>query len=158
LLAALGEVVSEGWFEEDEADLFRSATSAGGTVFVLRVDAARAEAALEALRAREDVLYAEPVVQMHLLSWTPDDPGFAKQWHLRAAGAPKAWETARGSGVTVAVIDTGVAPVDDLEAARLLPGHNFLPGAKPDDAVDDHGHGTHVAGTIAQTTGNGVGV
>ena len=54
------------------------------------------------------------------------------------------------------IIDTGIAPVDDLDPARLLGGHNFLTGG--DDAADDHGHGTHVAGTVAQTTDNGVGV
>jgi serine protease len=88
--------------------------------------------------------------------WVPDDPQFAQQWHLKAAGAPVAWDSARGAGVTVAIIDTGIAPVDDLDPARLLKGHNFLTGGE--DAADDHGHGTHVAGTVAQTTDNGVGV
>jgi len=54
------------------------------------------------------------------------------------------------------VIDTGIYPVDDLDPARLLKGWNFV--AHNDDARDDHAHGTHVAGTIAQSTGNGVGV
>ena len=99
--------------------------------------------------------FAEPVVRVHGL-WQPDDPDFAKQWHLKAAGAPAAWDTTRGAGVTVAVIDTGIAPVDDLDPERIVAGHNFLTGG--DDARDDHFHGTHVAGTVAQSTGNGVGV
>src|SRR5207248_843622 len=107
------------------------------------------------LRRRPDVHFAEPVVRVEAL-WVPDDPQFAQQWHLKAAGAPSAWDSARGAGVTVAIIDTGIAPVDDLDPARLLGGHNFLTGG--DDAADDHGHGTHVAGTVAQTTDNGVGV
>ena len=52
-----------------------------------------------------------------------------------------------------AVVDTGVAPAPDL-AGRLLPGWNVLAGS--DDAADDNGHGTHVAGTVAEVEGNGV--
>ena len=159
IVAALGEVVDEAVVEEDDSDLFLPRDRFAETVFTLRTgDAAHTAAALKALRARPDVLFAEPVVKLHALDWTPNDPGFAKQWHLRAAGAPQAWEISRGAGVTVAVIDTGVAPVDDLDGGRLLKGHSFVAGAKADDATDDHGHGTHVAGTIAQATGNGKGV
>jgi serine protease len=46
--------------------------------------------------------------------------------------------------------------VDDLDPERIVRGHNFLSGGS--DARDDHGHGTHVAGTVAQSTDNGVGV
>ena len=59
----------------------------------------------------------------------------------------------RGAGVVVAVVDTGVAPAPDL-AGRLLPGWNVI--ARSDDAADDNGHGTHVAGTVAEVEGNGL--
>jgi serine protease len=134
----------EGLFDRDVAEHF-----------MIKVDPDKAAAVLAALRAHGDVLYAEPVVRMAAL-WTPNDPDFSKQWHLKAAGAPAAWEATRGAGVTVAVIDTGVAPVEDLDKSRLVAGHNFI--ANSADATDDHGHGTHVAGTIGQSTGNGVGV
>ncbi len=134
----------EGLFERDVAEHF-----------LIKVDPAKAAQVLAALRARDDVLYAEPAVRMAAL-WTPNDPDYAKQWHLKAAGAEEAWNATRGAGVTVAVIDTGVALVDDLDKARIVTGHNFV--ANSADARDDHGHGTHVAGTIAQSTGNGVGV
>ena len=147
LLARLGEVVEdeavdEGGFSPDQ-------------LVELRVDPAAEEADLAELRRNPEVIFAEPVTRVSAL-WVPNDPDFARQWHLRAAGAPAAWDATRGQGVTVAVIDTGVFPVDDLDASRIVAGHNFV--ANSADARDDHGHGTHVAGTIAQSTGNGKGV
>jgi len=153
LVAALGEVVDA--VELRDQSLLGLLQRDVAERFVLRVPPERAASVLAELRKRSDLLYAEPVVRLQAL-WTPNDPGFAKQWHLRAAGAPGAWEGARGAGVVVAVIDTGVTALDDLDAGRVLKGKNFLDGSK--GAADDHGHGTHVAGTIAQSTGNGVGV
>ena len=124
-------------------------------LLVLEVDPAREAEDLALLRARGDVIFAEPVTQVRAL-WLPDDPDFKKQWHLKAAGAPQAWDATRGEGVTVAVIDSGITVFDDLDASRMVPGHNFVAGSA--DAHDDQGHGTHVAGTIAQSTGNGLGV
>lgn len=113
-------------------------------------------AAIALLEDDPRVEVAEPSVQMTALGY-PDDPLYEHQWHLRAMGAPAGWEqTPRGKGVVVAVIDSGVSAVEDLDPARLLPGASFVPGT--DSAADDNGHGTHVAGTIAQTTNNGIGV
>lgn len=94
----------------------------------------------------------------------PNDPLYARQWSFPMIGAPEAWTSAKGEGVVVAVIDTGVAfethkrfrRVEDLDAERFVAGYNFISDSV--HANDDHGHGTHVAGTIAQTTNNGVGV
>lgn len=86
----------------------------------------------------------------------PNDACFKYQWHLKQIGAPEAWKRATGKDVVVAVIDTGVSRVADLADTRFVPGYNFI--ANTDDATDDHGHGTHVAGTIAQSTNNRVGV
>lgn len=96
--------------------------------------------------------------------WTPNDPKFGEQWHMTRAGGERAWEYACGQGVTVAVVDTGIACYDqngftkgtDLQGTTCVPGYNFV--AKNEIAADDQSHGTHVAGTIAQTTNNGVGV
>jgi serine protease len=96
--------------------------------------------------------------------FTPNDPKYAEQWHMKRAGAEQAWDYACGTGVTVAVVDTGIACYDeagfmkgtDLKGTTCVGGYNFV--AKNEMAADDQGHGTHVAGTIAQTTNNGMGV
>jgi serine protease len=94
----------------------------------------------------------------------PNDPQYKFQWHLDQIGMPAAWPKTQGEGVVVAVIDTGVAfrdrgrfkRVPDLAQTQFVPGYNFV--AKNENPEDDHGHGTHVAGTIAQSTNNGIGV
>jgi serine protease len=98
----------------------------------------------------------------------PDDPLFGAQWHLRMIGIPDAWQATTGEGAIVAVLDTGVAYEDDgpyrrapdLAGTRFVPGWDFVDGdAHPNDegVAGRPGHGTHMAGTIAQTTGNGLG-
>lgn len=86
----------------------------------------------------------------------PNDPDYDKQWNLKSIEMEKAWQTSRGQGTIIAVIDTGIAPVADLKRTRLVPGYDFVNDRQ--NAADDHGHGTHVAGTIAQSTNNGFGV
>jgi serine protease len=117
---------------------------------------------LARLNADPRVEYAEPLARVHAL-FTPDDPLFKDQWHLPRVGAPTAWHYSTGRGVTVAVIDTGIAcedydsfvKVSDLNNTRCVEGFNFINNTP--HANDDQGHGTHVAGTIAQSTNNGHG-
>ncbi len=87
---------------------------------------------------------------------TPNDPDYSKQWNFRSINVEKAWEDTKGEGVTVAVIDTGVSRVPDLKDTKFVKGYDFVNDREVAD--DDNGHGTHVAGTIAQTTNNGYGV
>ena len=105
--------------------------------------------------AQDWVEWIEPVGKRHAAGGglTIDDPHFKYQWHMKQLGVKKAWGTSTGRGVTVAVIDTGVSSKKD-GFFKLLPGKDFVDGGKPND---QGGHGTHVAGTIAQATGNGVG-
>ena len=84
------------------------------------------------------------------------DPMRAQQWALDALHAEQVWSHSTGSGVTVAVIDSGVARVADL-AAALLPGVDYVdPGG--DGTAHACDHGTHVAGIIAAAADNGIGV
>ena len=122
-------------------------------VVVVHVAPAHRTAALRALRRSRAVRYAEPLRRLQALADVVPDPGRAQQWGLDAIGADAAWAVTRGAGVVVAVVDTGVAPAPDLDG-RLLPGWNVL--ARSEDAADDNGHGTHVAGTVAEVGGNGL--
>jgi serine protease len=104
------------------------------------------------LRRSPLVRYVELDGAVHALDAAPD-PGRARQWGLDAVGAPLAWSITRGAGIVVAVVDTGIAPAPDLEG-RLLEGWNVVDASS--DAVDDNGHGTHVAGTIGENADNGL--
>lgn len=86
----------------------------------------------------------------------PNDPDYVKQWNLRSINVESAWEETKGAGMTVAVIDTGVTVVPDLEQTKFVKGYDFV--NDKEEATDDNGHGTHVAGTIAQSTNNNYGV
>ncbi|NES65686.1 MAG: peptidase S8, partial [Okeania sp. SIO2D1] len=78
------------------------------------------------------------------------------QWNLRSINVEEAWNETKGDGVTVAVIDTGVTRVPDLQKTKFVPGYDFVNDQTL--ATDDNGHGSHVAGTIAQSTNNEYGV
>ncbi len=156
-------------------------TAAETKLYRAHVAPAARDAILAKLAANPEVEIAEPDSMMMLspeemetravvtaedATWEnfPNDPMYAKQWHLRQIGMPQAWKLADGNGVIVAVLDTGVA-YEDYKKFIELPDLKGLTYVKPFDFVsntkhanDDHGHGSHVTGTIAQMTNNGIGV
>jgi serine protease len=137
-------------------------------------------------RADPQVAYAVPD-RLNKPQADPNDTEYAKQWDLYEATAgmnvPGAWPTSTGTGVTVAVIDTGYVAHSDL-AANIVGGYDFISDtavsvdgdgrdsnpADPGDwynagdcgsgvpASNSSWHGTHVAGTIAAVTNNNKGV
>lgn len=78
------------------------------------------------------------------------------QYGLDRIQAPRSWLTARGAGVAVAIIDTGVDLDHEDLRGRLLPGRDLVDN--DDFAQDANGHGTHVAGIVAAGADNGHGV
>ena len=142
---------------------------------------------LQALAASDKVEYAEPDVMLRALA-VPNDPEYPAQWHYSepAAGinGPAAWDVTKGSGVVVAVVDTGRTAHPDLDA-NTVAGYDFISNAAnardsngrdsdPQDEgdwnatagecgagsqpTDSSWHGTHVAGTVAAVSDNGAGV
>ncbi|WP_435975403.1 S8 family serine peptidase [Streptomyces sp. Qhu_M48] len=143
---------------------------------------------MDAFRADPSVASVEPDIRAYAMAVTPNDTDYAKQWDLfeptGGMNVPAAWDKTTGSGVTVAVIDTGYAAHTDL-AANVVSGYDFISTSA--DARDGNGrdadpkdegdwnatdnecglgskasnsswHGTHVAGTIGAVTNNTKGI
>ncbi|WP_373481239.1 S8 family peptidase [Geminocystis sp.] len=104
---------------------------------------------------KKEVEYIEPNYIYHSLE-VPNDPAYTQQWNLRSINIEQAWDETKGEGIAVAVIDTGVTKVPDFDQTQFVEGYDFVNNRV--DAQDDVGHGTHVAGTIAQSTNNNYGV
>lgn len=119
------------------------------------------EAALNSLSGQDGVAWVEPVYRYKLSS--SNDPYYKYQWDMQSLKVDQVHSLTTGQGVTVAVVDSGVSPGPD-GPAHVLRGWDFVDN--DDDASDsaaaknspNGAHGTHVAGTIAQTAGNGKGV
>ncbi|MDB5971752.1 MAG: peptidase [Hydrocarboniphaga sp.] len=165
------------------------AIATGGEVVKVqgrRLGADEFAALLRDIAADARVEYAEEDRLMKALL-TPNDTRYSEQWDLYEATAslkmPAAWDVTSGSGVVVAVIDTGYRPHADL-ATNIVGGYDFISdttvsndGNGRDSDASDPGdwyttdqcgagtgssnsswHGTHVSGTIAALTNNGNGV
>lgn len=91
-------------------------------------------------------------------AFVPNDPRYGQQWALATLDMPSAWSLERGSrDVWVAVVDSGVdTQHEDLKDTAFRTGVDYVDlDLNPSDV---HGHGTHVAGTIAAGTDNGIGI
>ncbi|MFI6815056.1 S8 family peptidase [Nonomuraea sp. NPDC050328] len=84
------------------------------------------------------------------------DPLRGQQWALGGLNLPGAWDQSRGGDIVVAVVDTGVDLGHPDLKDHLVDGYDFVAG--DEEAADQNGHGTHVAGIAAAVTDNGVGV
>jgi subtilisin family serine protease len=113
--------------------------------------------------AQPGVLAAEPNFSVlspwatRRVTWVvgSDAEGYATQWAPQVLGLPQAHIVSKGSGVTVAILDTGADAEHPALAGHLGPGYDFIAndsdpreeGSADTDAA--FGHGTHVAGLVA---------
>jgi subtilisin family serine protease len=116
---------------------------------------ANLRAVVEALRRNPKLKFAEMDI-----GWAPalvpNDPQYAAAWHLPKIGAPTAWDAAQGTGVTIAILDSGVDTTHPDLKPQLVAGWNFFDNN--DNVSDVFGHGTSVAGVAAAAGNNGLGV
>jgi len=138
-------------------------------VTVMTVPQGRSESdLLDYFSRRAEVEYAEPNGIL-TQSFIPNDPYYTDsrelQWNLNRIGMPAAWDLNQGGSPStiIAVIDSGVAyenhgaykQAPDLAGTSFVAGYDFV--NDDDHPNDDDSHGTHVTGTIAQTTNNAYG-
>ena len=116
------------------------------------IAASVSEAAVDALQRNPRVTVVEPVIQMYAVSYAAE---LDNTWGVKRIQAGAVHPDHMGAGVKVAVIDSGIDHTHPDLAANYAGGWNYVHGNN--DPMDDHGHGTHVAGTIAALRdGNGV--
>ena len=152
----------------------------GEVLHVVSADIDPPEHAAEVLRRQPEVLYAHPNYIQHP-DKVPNDPLYSSQWNLDAINMTQAWDVNWGATggknkVIVAVLDTGFTTANGVYNYQLWNGSAFqvfpIPFSPPVDFTisnvlegkdftygfprmfDSNGHGTHVAGTIAQQTDN----
>lgn len=145
-------------------------TSDLGDFHLVRVPTANTpEELVQLFNQHEKVRYAELNYHVHT-TFLPDDKLYAYQWNFENSGpggigTDAAWNIEEGDpNVIIAVVDTGIAyenyggyvQAPDLAETRFVPGYDFINDNNHPD--DDNGHGTHVTGTIAQSTNNLIGV
>jgi len=126
-----------------------------GNAVRVEVEAGTLQQAMTAYAGRSDVARVEPDYLV-FADGTPNDPRFGDEWGIRKVQAPAAWDrVGGGTGVRVAILDTGIASHPDLNS-RVVVAKDFT--TSPNGTNDVNGHGTHVAGTVAAVANNNLGV
>ena len=126
-------------------------------------DNRKVQQAIEELKSTPGIISAEENYRRTISALpgasVPKDPLFKEQWSMVSSNVQAAWDMgATGLGITIAIIDSGVALKHPDLMDNLLPGYNSITQSEASGAAqDDNGHGTHVSG-IAAAVRNGLGI
>jgi len=155
-------------------------TSSTGGFRILKISSgSTVDEMVDIYQANASVEYAEANYIAYAMA-RPNDDLYYLQWHLynQTHGGiqmQSAWSLSTGSGIVVAILDTGVTAksryeqnptgpskfyqrAPDLDETDFVAGYDFVNRDQYPDDDSNPGHGTHIAGTIAQTTYNEIGV
>ena len=138
------------------------AASGGTNIVHIRSDSVDTQQLIASLVNRPGVISASPNY-VSRGTQTPDDPLFGSLWGMKCINTPAAWDLSTGTAdVIVAVIDSGIDRTHEDLSANVIRDLDdewgFDAVNKDRDPMDDHGHGTHVAGIIGAAGNNGKGV
>jgi hypothetical protein len=117
-----------------------------GSVIVADIPQGVEEAVTQELEASNSISGVEVDYPTFLTADNPD-------WGVKRIAAPDVWETTSGSGIRVAIVDTGIDYTHSELRGRYAGGFDAV--NNDSDPMDDHGHGTHVAGTVASEMNGG---
>ena len=112
-------------------------------------------AVLKQLEHRPEFKFAE-LDRLVESTMAVNDPYIGSQWHINKIGASTAWDSSVGSGVTIAILDSGIESSHPDLKPNLVAGRNIYNNNT--DVSDICGHGTAVAGAAAGAANNGIGV
>ncbi|WIT13018.1 S8 family serine peptidase [Paucibacter sediminis] len=127
-----------------------------GALHLVELPAGASASAVRDQLARHPLLKFAELDRMVPAALTTNDPYLGSEWHLTKVGASTAWDSSQGSGVTIAVLDTGVDATHPDLATRIVPGWNFVDNSA--NTADVNGHGTAVAGAATASLNNSLGV
>lgn len=128
----------------------------GINVHVVELPATASETAvMNSIKNNRNIKFAELDYILHA-NRTSNDAYVASEWHLSKMQVSSAWDISLGTGVTVAIVDTGVDATHPDLAGQLVPGWNMYDNNA--DTTDVYGHGTQVAGVVGAASNNTIGV
>nr|VFK23454.1 MAG: thermitase [Candidatus Kentron sp. LPFa] len=148
--------------EDDEYRIMSEEQKKLRRIFTIEIpEEGEVDSFLENLNASDDVEYAQEDMINDLLI-IPNDAHWNDLWGMEKVDGHNAWDSTQGDDVVVAVVDTGV----DYKHPDIKKNMWSSPSGKfgydfsddDDDPMDYHGHGSHVAGTIAAVGHNNIGV
>ncbi|MCB0216415.1 MAG: S8 family serine peptidase [Caldilineae bacterium] len=163
--------VKRALHEEYGAQVIREIPALNIQVLLLPEDSV---AMVSAYQAEEEVRYAEPDYLFTIQGWPseqqpdlsaattngldeiPNDPLYSQQWHHQTINSAGAWDISHGTGVTIAIIDTGADCNHPDLRDKCVRGYDHVNNDA--DPRDDQGHGTHVSGIAAAMTNNALGI
>ncbi len=140
-------------------EFYPALSANGGAFMMIHSESEDAENLSAMLRENPKVAAVSPNYIIHA-AIVPNDSAYSECWGMEEINAPSAWNVSTGSdNVYVAIIDSGVDHTNPDLAENVATQYSYNTiGTEQNNAMDDYGHGTHVAGTIGARGNNSIGV